>query len=183
MYYRISIFFFIVFALLIAGCRPRGSGRRGTAQAAGLTGRTVENSQGPAETCPVTLPPDPPFVPPPPYPPEHPYGGFWFGSEELWTGLPVDGTWRQLAFGDKVFWWRQGYIGSEEPQSQLSVSGRRLDVLEKPIVLAGAPATNAYHPDFHWAMLNGFGVPAPGCWEITGHYEGHELRFVVWIAP
>jgi Gram-negative bacterial TonB protein C-terminal len=31
--------------------------------------------------------------------------------------------------------------------------------------------------------MGGISIPALGCWEITGHYAGDELRFVVWVAP
>jgi hypothetical protein len=48
---------------------------------------------------------------------------------------------------------------------------------------ATAPATNAYHPDFHWAILTGLRLPSYGCWAITGSYHGSELGFVVWGAP
>ena len=81
-----------------------------------------------------------------------------------------------------MFWWRDGFNGSEELQPQLAMRGKRLD---GPAVEAssGPPATNAYNVAFHWAMLLGFQVEAPGCWEITGSYGEYELNFVVWIAP
>jgi hypothetical protein len=31
-------------------------------------------------------------------------------------------------------------------------------------------------------MLTGVYLPAPGCWEITGNYEGTQLSFVVWVV-
>lgn len=138
---------------------------------------------GSLDACPVTLPPDSPFTPPPLYPPEAPYAGkFWYGTEELWTMLPDNGNWQQLAHGEKLFWWREGYVGSEEPQPELAVTARRLDG-QAPAAESGPPATNAYHPDFDWAMLAGMQVATPGCWAITGHYQGHELSFVVWVGP
>ena len=151
----------------------------------GLVGSTglANTPAGTLATCPVTLPPDSPFTPPPPYPPEAPYAGkFWHGTEELWTMLPDDGTWQQLAHGEKLFWWSEGYVGSEEPQPELAVTARRLDG-RAPAAESGSPATNAYHSDFDWAMLVGMQVPASGCWEITGHYQGYELSFVVWVGP
>jgi hypothetical protein len=27
----------------------------------------------------------------------------------------------------------------------------------------------------------GLELPAAGCWELTGHYHGWSLRFVVWV--
>jgi hypothetical protein len=46
----------------------------------------------PPESCPVTAPQEPVFQPPAPNSPESPYpGGFWYGSNALWTLLPNDG--------------------------------------------------------------------------------------------
>ena len=132
--------------------------------------------------CPVTQAPDPPFAPPEPYPRRPPGGDeFWYGSEALWTALPGDGTWAQLARGDKVWWWRQGGRGLES-QPDLAITARRLDA-PAPEARSDPPAAYAYHADFHWAMLSGFKVPTPGCWEITGEYQGRALTFVVCVAP
>jgi mono/diheme cytochrome c family protein len=135
------------------------------------------------EACPVTTAPAVAFRPPEPYPAEAPYEGeFWYGTPALWTMLPVDGRWDQLAHGEKVWWWRDGYNGSEEAQPELRVTARRLDAVA-PVAESGPPATNGYHRDFHWAMLVGLRVATSGCWEVTGHYHGEELSFVVWVAP
>jgi hypothetical protein len=32
-------------------------------------------------------------------------------------------------------------------------------------------------------MVTGVYVPTPGCWEITGEYNGQQLSFVVWVKP
>jgi hypothetical protein len=72
-------------------------------------------------SCPVTRPPQPPFVPPTPYPATPPalYGGFWYGSNELWTLLHADGTWvmprDEHGLSDKSFWWRAGFDPHGEP--------------------------------------------------------------------
>jgi hypothetical protein len=135
----------------------------------------------------VTTPPDPPFVPPPPYSPSAPFAGeFWYGTEALWTLLRTDGTWRGLphnpdGYTQKVFWWRKGYSWTAEPAPQLSVTGRRLDAPAPPLHVS--KATNAFAQDIWSAMLVGVDFPTLGCWEITGRYEGHELSFVVWVAP
>lgn len=189
------LFAFVCFALLLAGCA--------TTQAAQLpepgSGGDVNSSPGEStkdiltgeaklpesgrEACPVTLPPNTPFTPPEPYPSTAPYSGnFWFGTKDLWTALPANGTWPQLLYGEKVFWWREGYNASEEPQPELAMVARRLDG-STDSAYSGPPATNASHIDFNTAMLLGFQVGTPGCWEITGRYEGHELSFVVWVSP
>ena len=48
--------------------------------------------------CPVTTQYQAtPFVPPKPYSQEAGIGSFWFGTDKLWTVLPIDGAWRGLA--------------------------------------------------------------------------------------
>lgn len=44
-------------------------------------------------------------------------------------------------------------------------------------------ATNAFASDIGSAMLVGVGIPAAGCWQITGRIKGAELSFVVWVPP
>ena len=137
----------------------------------------------PPPSCPVTRPPQSPFIPPTPYPSMVPplYGDqFWYGTPALWTWLPADGTWHTLR--DKSFWWRQGFDGSVEQQPALTLAGRRLDGQAPPFV-APAPATNGFRTDLGAFMLTMVDLPTPGCWEITGRYPGAELRFVVWVAP
>lgn len=151
-------------------------------EAAGVMPVSKVRAELPA-TCPLTTQPQQPFTPPAPYPPNAPYAGqFWYGTEALWTMLPADGRWDQLAHGEKVWWWRAGYDGTEEPQPELQVTARRLDGKAR-VAQSGPPATNGYHRDFHWAMLTGLEVAGSGCWEITGRYQGEELTFVVSVAP
>jgi hypothetical protein len=142
----------------------------------------------PPATCAVTRPPDPAFVPPPPTPPKPParyVGQFWYGTPDLWTMLGNDGTWSGLQLGangysQKIFWWRQGYVATDEPNPALTVTATRLDA-SAPAVTA-ADATNA-SADFGDAMLMGVTLPTAGCWQITGQYRGHDLSFIVWVAP
>lgn len=167
-----------IFGMPIAQGKPASSG---TEEA-----EVTTTNESRVDTCPVTLPGEQPFSPPAPYPSTYPYEGrTWYGSASLWTGLPDDGRWDQLLHGDKAFWWREGYSGSDEPQPRLWMMATRLDgagsVEQEP------PATNAYHRDFNWAMLSGFSVPEAGCWEITGHYDAggevQSLTFVVSVSP
>jgi len=135
--------------------------------------------------CPVTRPPEPPFVPPSPYSKTAPFGGFWFGTESLWTAVPSNGAWAGLSYNSgytqKIFWWRKGYSWTAEPEPELTVTAQRLDA---PVpVVTGSKATNAYSYEIGSAMLVGVEFPTLGCWEITGAYSGTELSFVVWVAP
>ncbi len=137
----------------------------------------------PPSDCPVTRPPEAAFVPPAPYPAKPPpryTGQFWYGTPDLWTMLGADGTWSALpksaaGYTQKVFWWRQGYSSAA-----LTVTGKRLDGPATPITADKATSASA---DFGDAMLVGIEIPTPGCWEITGHYDAHELSFVVWVEP
>jgi hypothetical protein len=140
------------------------------------------------ETCPVTKASDQPFIPPWPYP-KAPYpGGYWFGTDKLWTAPPIDGTWRGLGhytptdptFRQKLFWWRQGYDWRTEAQPKLRVTGRRLDSPAPP--LAADRANNGWQRRDQPFMVVGINLPTLGCWEIAGHYENDELTFVVWVA-
>jgi len=66
-------------------------------QASLAQGSATARLDGAPETCPVTKPYQASlFVPPSPYPPKASAGDFWFGSDRLWTALPVNGTWRGL---------------------------------------------------------------------------------------
>jgi hypothetical protein len=144
-------------------------------------------SHDPPAGCPVTTPQDPPFTAPEPYSASAPWQGyFWYGSRSLWTVIPQKGSWYSLpknpeGYTQKVFWWREGYSWTEEPEPALSVSGERLDAPAPP--LNASKATNAYASDIGSAMLVGVDFPTYGCWKITGKYKDAELSFVIWVAP
>ncbi len=156
-----------------------------TAAADGYTALTAE--AGNAAACPVTRPPEPPFRPPAPYPPSAPYPSFfWYGSDALWTFLRVDGAWSGLPkdtnwYGQKVFWWRDGFDWRTEPQPAIAVTGRRLD--DNTLLARASRSTHGWNDDLGAFMLIGVTLPTEGCWEITGRYGGTDLSFVVWVAP
>lgn len=152
--------------------------------------------------CRVTLPSDGQFVPPPfPDDPNSTSPGgrtapptrsgsdalrFWFGTESLWTILPVDGTWRASAPGkvgdfvytDKLPWFRlhPAFSGS------LTITGKRLDGPAQSFT--STFEGNAFPRDDDNAMImSGILVPTFGCWEITGHYAYQELSFTVRVVP
>jgi hypothetical protein len=143
---------------------------------------------GVPETCPVTKPYQTSlFVPPPPYPVKAGNGRFWFGTDRLWTSLPVNGMWKLLqdtnsahpTFVEKVFWWRQGYDGRAEPRPKLIVRGKRIDSVAAPLEVS-RPTTAIMERGS--AMLVGVGFPTDGCWQIMGRYGDDELTFVAWVA-
>jgi hypothetical protein len=196
----------VILVLLLTACSPYSNSQAAGAQAAppAVAAQTTDPTaipqesavpstfgptdsavmpHDPPDTCPVTLPPEPKFIPPPPYSRYAPYG-FWYGTDSLWTQTPGDGVWSGLphnpeGYTQKVFWWREGYSLGEE--SQLSVSGRRLDAPAPALIVSRA--TNAFAADIHSAMLVGVIFPTLGCWEISGRYADAQLSFVVWVAP
>lgn len=199
----------LILALTIAAFRPYSDSKTVAAQAAepSVAAQDADPAPTPKESatpsrvvaadstevpnhapsnCPVTLPQDPRFIPPPPYPvyaasADH----FWYGTDSLWTLLPIKGVWSGLAhnpqgYRQKVFWWRKGYFWRDEPEPELSVTGRRLNASAPALYVS--KATNAFAEDIQSAMLVGVDFPTVGCWEITGRYAGARLRFVVWVA-
>jgi len=138
------------------------------------------------KSCPVTRPPDPPFVPPAPYLANADPGMFWHGDKDLWTLLPVDGMWHGLPYRanqgyfNKLFLWKPGFDGRNDEKPDITVVVRALLGPTPPVTSRGG--TNAFvYP--MWAMLTGFTFPASGCWEVTASTDGHKLSFVVSVQP
>jgi hypothetical protein len=144
-------------------------------------------------SCWVTPRPTREFIPPVDYHPEKlPENIFLIGTEKLWTAIrePMVWEWRPHQPGHeqdltaKIFWFRFGYSWRTEPIPKLKVTGRRLDGPAPSLMLPQGPATHAIMDDSgRGAMLTGVYVPTPGCWEISGDYEGDKLSFVVWVEP
>lgn len=141
----------------------------------------------PPDTCPISKMGDGAYSPPPPFDPSGPDAAeFWFGSASLWTLLPTDGVWRQLpldasGYTQKTFWWREGYDWQAEPLPKLTVTGKRLDA--PAAALSASAATNGNEARLQSFMLVGVQFPTSGCWQVTGHYGGSDLSYVVWIEP
>ena len=127
-------------------------------------------------TCPVTLPSKPAFTPSAAgssQPSVVINGDYWYGSDDLWTGLPLDGVWNGL--NQKVFWWSIDYSVNAEPIPALSVWGTRLDGVTPPPQVD--TPTNA-----NGQMLVVVDFQTGGCWSVTGEYENHTVHFVVWVT-
>ena len=174
----------LALSLVLAAC---GSRPNTGAEAALAESDIAELAAG--ERCPLTAPPSPAFVPPNPWPAKPPFGRvsgggqpaevgwFWVGTPGLWTALPADGRWAQLALGEKFWFWSQEFDVQQEPEPGLRLTATRLDAAAPSVEIDNA--TNGYHTSFHWAMLAGVELPAPGCWQIEASYRGHQLRLVV----
>lgn len=189
-----------ILAALLVGCAPKAAAQSENVKA--LENPTSTNllekatpidtvtagvvPHDPPANCPITVPQDPAFTPPAPYDSMGFEGEFWYGSSSLWTAVRQNGIWEALphnpeGYTQKVFWWRDGYVWTEEPEPALSLTAERLD--GPAPILHGSGATNAYAADIGSAMLTGVDLPILGCWKITGKYKDAELSFVVWVAP
>ena len=151
------------------------------------TAERISSQDSPSANCQVTLPSDGVYEPPTtdfwssrgPGP-----GQFWFGTDKLWTVLPVDGTWRgpyprgprDFVYGEKLQWFRTRAAFSPKGVP-LTIKGKRLD--------GPAPSfieTNEFFDYNPGGIVGGISIPAYGCWEITGHYDDQEVRFTVWVT-
>lgn len=176
---RSHLLLFATLALLVAACNSPRASAAGEVDTKASPETT--SAIGGLSDCPVTQPPEPPFIPPSPWPaqpPGRPYE-FWFGDDGLWTALPIGGSWRQLALGEKFWWWSEEFDVYEDDTPDLIVIANRLDGDASAFQTIGA--TNGYHESFNWAMLIGVKLPSPGCWEFTGQYKEHQLSFVLWV--
>lgn len=142
--------------------------------------------------CPVTRPPTPGFEPPDGYPAEpsdQAHAGppssdrsVWYGTEELWTVLPVDGAYGQR----KSVWWSTAFPGgNEEGRPQIDVTWERLDLrdsAEQVLTTNGGRGTNAHTAEDGWFMIAGIDPTDPGCWQVTAEYKDAVLRYVYEIS-
>ena len=163
-------------------------------------GQKTSSQQAPSPTkpappasCPVTPRRKTAFIPPAPYQNQTELSEqvFLIGTESLWTYLSEPMVWawaphrpgHEQDLTQKVFWFRVGYSARNEPVPKLRVAGRRLDGPAPPLEHPQGIATNGILGEQVSSMLTGVYVPTPGCWEITGDYEGDKLSFVVWVEP
>ncbi len=173
------LYLLIVLTLLAAGCTPLVASAYDAAPSKTAQSPTTVIMR--RSDCPITAPPETPFIPPAPWhaqPPGYP-DEFWFGDAGLWTALPTDGDWRQLALGEKFWWWSEEFDVYEDGTPDLTVTARQLDGQAPTFKVT--EATNGYHESFNWAMLIGVKLDSPGCWEFTGEYNGHQLSFFLWV--
>jgi hypothetical protein len=121
-------------------------------------------------------------VPGDPYPDDPGDGLAWYGTEDLWTVLPVDGAYRPR----KSLWWSRGFPGSPFQEGpEISVEWRRLGGERTVVERNGGRGTNAYTPEHGWFMIAGLDPGAragfyddPGCWQVTATYGEATLTYV-----
>ena len=136
------------------------------------------------QNCPITQPPDRPFVAPASYPSAG-SGEFLCGTPALWA--VVEREWQLHGFaGQKLPYFRQGYELKERPR--LTVVARRLDgkaaLVWNGLAGGGVDSSGAF-------MVTGIDIPSAGCWEIGAQYvdTSHDihtvqtLSYTVWVEP
>ena len=128
-------------------------------------------------SCPVTIPTQSGFLAPEPWPthfPEDQDGIFWYGTDDLWTVLPL----RPSEYGPrKSVWWSANFPGGVvEERPEITVTWRRLDQ-DAPVVQIDG-GTNAHIPSQGHFMIAGFDPSEPGCWQVTATYKGATLSYV-----
>lgn len=129
-------------------------------------------------TCPVTKPAVVRF---------EPNGAFagqaalLFGDEKLFAVF-IPGAWNFIRPEDhrvhrrylipKIVW------GSNtlNLDTGLTITGRRLDAASGPLEFLGAHLAQMPRGK---AITSSFSVPSLGCWEVTGHLHGTDLKIVV----
>jgi len=98
---------------------------------------------------------------------------FWFGTNQLWTQLPKDGTWQGLSqwadgtFRQKISWLRDGYSWRRDRQPRLQITGQRVDPLRAPhgncLMLPATAGPMAEHP----FIVSAIKLPTLVCWKLT----------------
>lgn len=161
-------------ALLLAACAADANERT-----ASSTPRPSARSSG----CPVTVPPQPAFVPPEPYPSEPPFDDVWYGTLELWTIFDSHGA-SLISGGDKTLWWSENFSTAEGEDfagdADITVTGARVDGSAHPVVVeGGVPSFNGGIGNF---MLVGLDLPDPGCWRVIARYQGAKLAYVLRVS-
>ncbi len=182
-----SAAFFALCILLTVSPRTEVEGARRTNAASPTESSDSSIPQAPPSSCPVTQPPEPPFVPPTPYQTEPGKGSFWFGSEKLWALLSADGVWHGLhtesGYGNKLFLYSVNFDWNKDQKRRVGITGRRRDAGAPPFVAEGRCCSGGGVPPNYWFIVVGVDIPASGCWEITADDRGEKVSFVVWVAP
>jgi hypothetical protein len=121
------------------------------------------------------------------------------GTEKLFTVFP--GNWHTVQRTDrgyripKIVWGTNVVdLHSEVGHSSLTITGRRLDAESGPLLYwdtntawidpankgASGPRTPVAEVDKgQFFITSEFHIPALGCWEVTGHFHGEDLKVVI----
>jgi hypothetical protein len=141
--------------------------------------RPNEGESAAAPECVVTRPSEPGFAVPAEWP-ARPSSGVWYGTPDLWTALPTDGS---SPTPRKSVWWSARFLGgSQEPTPEINVTWERLDE-PAPTIQALSQGTNASSAADGSFMIAGGDPLTAGCWKVTASYRGSNLSYVYWSEP
>ena len=129
--------------------------------------------------CVVTIP-DGSFVPPAEYP-ATPQGNAegWYGTDELWTNLVLDGKYQRR----KTQFWSVNFEGgATEPKPEIQVTWVKLDDSSVDPIVLGPPGTQASTVAQGDHMIGGSDPIDKGCWEVTATYKGASLTYVYYLG-
>jgi hypothetical protein len=77
-------------------------------------------------------------------------------------------------------------LQADTEQSSLVITGRRLDAEAGPLLYWHANTARTIDrnrfddiDDVWFFITSTFVTPTPGCWEVTGHLHGEELKVVI----
>ena len=147
----------------------------GTALLVGVPPASFGQSNG---ACPVTVAPQPPFVPPPQWEPVGSSGGkyFLFGTSGLWAFVHTH--WKLHADGRKLPYFSEYFDWMTETPPRMTVLAKRLDapapvVQAERVNRAGPSSRYGEQPDLTKPgfMVTALEIPSAGCWEISARYS------------
>lgn len=162
------------------------------AAGAGEPGHAAPQTSSPdPNTCPVTVPPQPGFVPPEPYPSKPPFEQVWYGTADLWTILDASGdVWRDLpvdsdgSIFNKTLWFSESFPsvgeGDVTGMDNVNLTAVRLDE-SAPTVVEHSRGMPGFRHDIKYFKLMGLVLPEAGCWEVTASYREAEVAYVLQV--
>lgn len=132
--------------------------------------------------CPVTRPTR--FTPPAPFPATTGPKQFWFGTNALWTLLPINGEWSMLpqspsGYTQKMGWFSERYNWKMDPRPAFTIVGNRIDGPAPPLTIT---AINGIHTErYPSSIAVRLNIPSGGCWRITAKYREQRVTVVVQV--
>jgi hypothetical protein len=94
-------------------------------------------------------------------------------------GTSINNVDKHNGYVTKLVFWPKGFDWRKEPEPALIVTARRIDGDSPSVSISD---TNAVFVTSNTpALMTCIRIPTAGCWEVTGHYGGRTLSFVVLV--
>ncbi len=119
---------------------------------------------------------------------------FFFGTEKLWTELPLSGIYPTVeqkdGYSTKQAWFSSSYNWRtlDEWRSHMgdapkfTITVRRLDSADKSAKVPPQTGSPSFAENGGAFYMSGPTFPALGCWEVTGQMDDAKLTFVLWVV-